>query len=930
MLCYMKQRFDLVIQIFLIVILFLSQAYVMAEAAPVSLSVTYLRCEYKVDPLGIDVMHPRLSWQILATERGVIQGAFQIQVAESVQDLRAGRSLVWDTGRTVSDASIHLVYDGTRLESGKRYYWHVRIWDHQGTASTYSAPAFWEMGLLDPSDWQADWITPDLDEDRSTSQPAPMLRSTFIVEGDVVSARLYTTSLGLYEMELNGRRVSDQLFTPGWTSYDTRVQYQTYDVTDYFRVGENAIAAMLGDGWYRGNLAWDGNRNIYGEKLALLAQLNITFADGRVHIVGTGPDWKASTGPILMSDIYDGERYDARLEKDGWSEAGYDDGGWAGVTLLDHSKEILIAQAGPPVKRIEEIRPIEIVRTPEGDTVVDMGQNMVGWVRLRVTGPAGTTVTLRHAEVLDREGNFYTENLRNADQTVQYTLKGNGEEIYEPYFTFQGFRYVAVDGFPGRLSLDNLTGVVIHSDMTPTGTFETSNDLLNRLQHNILWGQKGNFLDVPTDCPQRDERLGWTGDAQVFARTAAFNMDVAGFFWKWLADLAADQKPNGAVPHVIPDILSRGSEEGGGATGWADAALVIPWTMYLSFGDTRILDTQYESMKAWVEYMRAQAGERLIWDSGSHFGDWLAYATTRSDYPGATTDKDFIATAYFAHSSDLLRKTAAVLGKTADAVTYTTLFHNIREALQEEFMTSTGRLSPNTQTAYALALSFDLLPENLREAAAERLANDVRSFGNHLTTGFLGTPLLCRALSDNGYLDVAYDLLNQETYPSWLYPVRMGATTIWERWDGIKPDGTFQDEGMNSYNHYAYGAIGAWLYSVVAGIDIDPKEPGYKHILIRPQPGGRLTSVRASLQSMYGEIGTEWEQEEGVFSLSVTVPPNTTATVCLPGAVLDQVLENGAPVSEAEGIQDVSQDGDDVNVDVASGQYAFTFRRPDM
>jgi alpha-L-rhamnosidase len=639
-----------------------------------------------------------------------------------------------------------------------------------------------------------------------------MLRTTFTVDGQVQSARAYVTALGLYEMAVNGQRVGVQVLTPGWTSYGQRLQYQTYEVSDLVVVGENAVGAILGDGWYRGNLGFGGQRNVYGEKLALLLQIEIVYKDGRTQIVSTDGGWKATTGPILESDIYNGEVYDARLEKAGWSQASYDDGDWAGVVVVDQRKEILVAPVGPSIRRIGEVKPVEIVHTPAEETVVDMGQNMVGWIRLKVQGEAGTTVTLRHAEVLDQEGNLYTENLRSAKQMVAYTLKGDGVEVYEPYFTFQGFRYVAVEGYPGTFTLDSLTGIVVHSDMTPIGHFECSNPLLNQLQHNIVWGQKGNFVDVPTDCPQRDERLGWTGDAQVFIRTACFNMDVAAFFTKWLKDLAADQAENGAVPHVIPDVLGRGRGRAGGSAAWADASVICPWTIYLCCGDTRILEEQYASMQAWVGYIQEQAGNRYLWSTGFHFGDWLAYATTRSDYPGATTDKDLIATAFFAYSTSLLRQVAEVLGNEGDAREYAALLDKVVTAFCREFVTETGRLASNTQTAYSLALWFDLLPDDMRPEAAKRLAEDVQNFQNHLTTGFVGTPYLCHVLSSNGYLDVAYDLLNQDTYPSWLYPVTMGATTIWERWDGIKPDGSFQDAGMNSYNHYAYGAIGSWLY----------------------------------------------------------------------------------------------------------------------
>ena len=787
-------------------------------------SVTHLRTEYKENPLGIDARQPRFSWELASQARGVVQSAYELRLATSADALI--KRPLWSAGRVASDASIHRVYAGPPLVSRQRYYWQVRVWDGAGQASAWSPVAWFEMGLLQPSDWVAQWIGPQDAGDAAKPQPSPLLRTGFRLAGPIASARAYVSSLGLYEMEINGRKVGDEVFTPGWTSYDTRVQYQTYDVTDLLTAGDNAAGIVLADGWYRGPLGWGNNYNIYGRQLAAIAQIEVTYRNGRRETVATSPSWKASTGPILASGIYEGEKYDARLEKPGWSRAGFSDADWGRVVTVDRTKDVLLAPAGPPVRRTLEVKPVKILRTPGGDTVFDMGQNIVGRVRLQVAGPAGKTVTLRHAEVLDAAGNFYTANLRAAPQAVAYTLKGGGPEVYEPRFTFQGFRYVAVAGLPGEPSLEQLTGIVIHSAMPPTGRFETSDPLINRLQQNIVWGQRGNFLDVPTDCPQRDERLGWTGDAQVFSRTAAFNADVASFFTKWLGDVRADQKPAGSVPHVIPDVLTHGKPEGGGATGWADAAVIVPWTMYQVYGDARILETSFDSMKRWVGFMRQRAGEKLLWQGDEHFGDWLAYATTRSDYPGATTDKDLLATAHFAYSTGLVARAARILGREAEATELAALQARVKQAFLKEFVTPNGRLSSNTQTAYVLALAFDLLPAELRGQAAARLAADVKSFGNHLTTGFLGTPYLCRTLSDSGYLDAAYALLMQKTYPSWLYPVTRGATTIWERWDGIRPDGSMQDPGMNSFNHYAYGAIGAWMYSVVAGIDLDPAEPG--------------------------------------------------------------------------------------------------------
>ncbi|NLB92378.1 MAG: family 78 glycoside hydrolase catalytic domain, partial [Bacteroidales bacterium] len=662
-----------------------------------------LVCEYHTNPIGIDVQKPRLSWKIFSDKENVSQVSYEIRVADSPSSLNKASRQIWNSGKVNSSQSVNVEYQGAELESTQRLYWQVRIWDNQNKVTKWSEPAFWETGLLSPAKWSASWITMKNEKEMEGSKPCHYLRKEFPTTKKIKSARIYVSALGLYELYLNGEKVGNELFTPGWTSYNKRIQYQTYDVTNKLKE-RNSLGAILGDGWYRGNIGFSKQHSYYGDKLALIAQLRITYTDGTNETIGTDESWKATTGPLIFSDIYNGETYDARLEMPGWTTASFDDSNWGKVTKLDHPKNILIAPQGVPVRAVEEIEPIEIITTPKGETVFDMGQNMVGWVRLKVNGNRGHTVTLKFAEVLDRDGNFYTDNLRAAKVTDYYILKGDGEEVYEPTFTFHGFRFVKIENFPGTPQLDNITGVAIYSDMEPTGDFACSEPLINQLQHNIQWGQKGNFLDVPTDCPQRDERLGWTGDAQVFAPTAAFNFNVAPFYIKWMKDVAADQGPDGKVNHVVPDVLNGA----GGSTAWADAAIIVPWQTYLAYGDKRILEVQYPSMAAWVNYMKNRAGDDLLWIGDFHYGDWLAFATTRSDYPGATTEKDLIATAYFSYSSGLLAKIAKVLGKTADAAMYSDLSERVKQAFINEYVTPSGRLVSHTQTAYSLALAFDL------------------------------------------------------------------------------------------------------------------------------------------------------------------------------------------------------------------------------
>jgi alpha-L-rhamnosidase len=904
------------------------------------LKVLNLRTEYKVNPLGIGTSNPRVGWQLVSEQFNTLQTAYRIKGAFFEDDLSKDEKLQWDSGIIKSSQSVNVPYDGPALQSGERIYWHVTVWDNHGNSVQSEEVAFFEKGLVHPDDWKALWIEPNIKEDVKTSTPCPYLKKDFVTTKKIKKAQLYITCHGLYLLEINGQRINDHLFSPGWTSYKKRLQYQTYDVTLLIVNGRNAVGAILGDGWYRGFLTWQGEKNLYGDKVALLFQMKLTYSDGSEEYILSDESWKSTSGPIVKSDIYHGETYDARLDKKftDWSSPSYNDMIWKGVVIKNFDNSILVASDGVPVRITETIKPVSKIITPKGELVFDLGQNIVGWVKFKLKGAEGSSITLNHAEVLDKEGNFYTANLRPAKAEDTYIFKGTGIEEYEPHFTFHGFRYIKVTGYTGEITLDDICGRVIHSDMTPTGSFECSDPLVNRLQKNIQWGLRGNFLDVPTDCPQRDERLGWTGDAQVFASTACFNMDTNAFFTKWMKDFTVDQKPNGSVPWVVPMVIEGGGgtgwSDGYGATGWADAAIVIPWTVYQAYGDKRILENQYSSMKAWVDYMVDQAGEGYLFNTGFHFGDWLSFAEYYTynynapdyGYAGAHTDKDLIATAYFYYSTGLMQKTAEILGHTEYANTLKALRPKIKAAFQREFVTVTGRLTSNTQTAYILALSFGIVPDDMREIAAKRLADDVSYFG-HLTTGFLGTPLICDALTENGYPDIAYKLFFNKRYPSWLYPITMGATTIWERWDGIKPDGTFQNEGMNSFNHYAFGAVGNWLYTKVTGLSIDPENPGYKKIIIKPYITNQWQYAKAELNSVYGKIISGWKIKNNTILMNISIPANTTAKIYFPSANKKSINVNGSSILNDKIIKFIGTEKDRAVFEVGSGNYEFEIKK---
>jgi alpha-L-rhamnosidase len=873
-------------------------------------TVTEMLCENMRDPVGVTVVRPRFTWKISSDQNATMQVAYELVVSNAKQK-------VWNTGKVPSDQSVFVSYNGQKLDPDTKYSWQVRLWDNHGNVSPWSKASTFHTAFFDSSSWRAKWIGIGFEEDKK-NRPAQYFRNTINISKEIAQATAYITSQGMYEASINGKKIGNAYLTPGWTSYKKRLQYQTYDVAAMLKKGKNALAAILGNGWFRGTLGWTNNVDIYGKELGLLLQINVVYKDGTRDYFITDEKWKSSYGEILSNEIYHGEEIDARKKQQGWNLPDYNDSKWNAVKILNTGYKHLIATENEPITLHETLQPVRVFTTPKGEKVLDFGQNLVGWVKVKVSGRAGDSVVIKHAEVLDKFGNFYIDNMRSARTTAAYVLAGSGVEEFEPHFTFFGFRYIKVEGYKGELKPENFVAMVLHSDMKLSGNFTSSDPLVNQLQKNIQWGQKGNFLDVPTDCPQRDERLGWTGDAQVFSRTAAFNFNVHNFFNKWLKDVQTDQLENGSVPFVIPNVLGAGAA---GSTGWADVATIIPWNMYLVYGDKKVLETQYASMKAWVGYMEKNAKDDL-WNKGFHFGDWLFYRPfDDNDGRAAVTDKYMIAQCFYAHSLQLLIKAAHVLDIKDDVDFYTQRLKKVKDAYVKEYMTSSGRLVSGTQTAYVLALQFDMLPESLRTSAVEKLVDNIQSYNTHLSTGFLGTPYLCEVLTRYGRADMAYQLLMQKTFPSWLYPVKMGATTIWERWGGMHPDSTFEPASMNSFNHYAYGAIGDWMYRSVVGIDNEDGSVGYKKIRIKPYVVDSLKNAGAYLDTYYGRISNSWRIDGSSIHMEATVPANTTAVVYFPSE--KNVRLNEKKEFSGPGIKFLRIESGYTVFEVGSGTYRF-------
>jgi len=949
----------------------------MSSRAAAGIVPTALRCEYRVNPLGLDETSPRLTWRVESDERGAKQSAYRILVASSAALLKDNTGDLWDSGKVASSDTINIAYAGKPLASRQQCFWKVCVWGADGEAG-WSEPASWTMGLLQSDEWKADYIsfrdTAPVWKDKSNLflPPAHQYRKEFSAGKKIQRATVYATALGIYELYLNGQRVGDAFFAPGWTDYNQRAYYRTYDVTALVKTGGNAFAAWLGDGWYSGYIGFGlltgigteaAGRNTYGKTPALMAQLEIEYADGSRETIVTDKSWKTTgEGPVREGDFLMGEYYDARREIPGWTKPGFDDAKWdsailasengsAPATFYEHANgeqpgdktEIkgrpvdlgfkrpakLEAFPGLPVRVIEEIKPVAITSPTNGVHIFNLGQNFAGVVRLKVKGPAGTVIQLRYGEMVYPDGRLMNENYRKARAMDHYVLRGdkNGEE-WTPRFTFHGFQYVEVTGFPGKPGKDAITGLVLHSDTPLASGFECSDPMANRLFKNVVWTQRANFLDLPTDCPQRDERFGWTGDAQIYVHTATLNADVAAFYTKWIRELMESQRPSGTFPGYAPYPFQHGWDFG---TAWCDAGVICPWTIWQAYDDTRVIERCWPYMVKFMDWRKSTSKDFLGITHGNNWGDWLSV--------GEKTPLDYIDTIYFAYSTKLMADMAAAIGKSSEAAAYAELFANIKTAFGKKYLKPDGSLTVDTQTAYDAALFVDLIPAELRAKTGKILADKLRSGetadNSGMTTGFIGTRPLLPVLSSVGQHDLAVKHFQSRKFPSWGYEVEQGATTIWERWDSFTKEHGFQGKNgkqnaeMNSFAHYSFGAVCEWMFNQLAGIQSDG--PAYQKIIIRPlppTPGSNperepINWVKAHHDSIHGRIASEWRQAKDKFELNVTIPANTTATVYLPTTKADKITEGGKVLTKVEGVKLLRVEGDRAVLAVAAGQYRF-------
>jgi alpha-L-rhamnosidase len=956
-----------------LLLLLASTATLLAPRASTSqgaLTSVGLRVEYHERPLGLDEPAPRLSWRSESSARAQRQTAYRVLVASTPERLAKNEGDLWDSGKVDSAQSTQVVYRGKPLRSRQVCTWKVKTWDAKGEECAWSAPSSWTMGLLEPLDWKAELIT-HRDESALWKDgqalhlpPAHQFRREFTVRPGLRRATVYATALGIYELELNGARTDDAVFAPGWTDYHQRLDYRTYDVSDRLKEGPNALGVWLADGWYSGYVGFGlliglgterTGRATYGKTPAVMVQLELEYADGSRDLVGTDTTWKVSgDGPIREADLLMGESYDARRETSGWSSAGFDDSSWQqallakdvapieatfyedqnpppgdGPSRQGHAIQLaprlppqLEAFPGSPVRATQTLDARALSEPSPGVWIFDLGQNFAGVARLSVKGQAGAEIQLRYGEMLHPDGKLMTENLRRARAIDHYILRGdpNGES-YTPRFTCHGFRYVEVTGLPGKPELGAVQGVVLHSDTPLASRFECSDPMANRLFQNIVWTQRSNFVDLPTDCPQRDERLGWTGDAQAYVRTATYNADTAAFYSRWLRELMEAQRPSGTFPGYAPFPFQIGWDFG---TAWCDAGVICPWTVWKAYDDTRAIERCWDSMVRFIEWRKSESKQGLGVAHGNDWGDWLAQ--------GESTPLDYIDTIYFAYSTRLMAEMATALGKQAEAEEYQALFRRIQGAFAAKYMQADGHLAVDTQSAYALAIFVGLAEGRQREALGARLAEKIRANGYHMTTGFLGTRMLLPALTSVGQHDLAVRLFQSRDFPSWGYEIEQGATTIWERWNGYTVDKGFggaQNAEMNSFSHYAFGAVGEWMFQSLAGID--SVGPGFQRVLLRagpPRPGTNpdrapIEWVSAEHDSHLGTIESSWRVENGRLRWLVRLPANTSAEVWIPARSADQIRESDRPLAEVEGAVFLRQEGERAVLDVGSGQYRF-------
>ena len=911
--------------------------------------VTNLRCEYTTDPLGIDIREPRFSWTLEHPQRDQIQTAYQMLVASRKDLLNAEHGDLWDSGKVTSMQSTHIAYAGQALQSCARYYWAVRVWDRANQASAYSSPAFFETAFLDSSEWQGAWISVG-------ETVGPLLRKTFTVDKPVNTARLYVCGVGYYEARLNGQKIGDHILDPGWTDYAKTLLYATFDVTHLIRRDGNALGILLGNGRFS-----PSDEEVkrtpqilkkYAAAPVVLAQLQIEFSDSTTLRILSDATWKTASGPIQSSDIYDGERYDARLEKSGWDYPDYDDADWQFAQIAVHPGGKLVSQATfPPVKISQTLPPQTLTIVSPGVYIYDFGQNFSGWVKLRVAGARGTKITMRYAELRYPDGSLNTVPNRTARATETYILKGEGQEVFEPRFTYHGFRYVEVSGFPGTPSLQALEGQVVHSALDAAGSFLCSHPLLNQIHQNILWGLRSNFMSIPTDCPQRDERMGWLADGHLAAEAAIYNFDMAGFYAKWLRDIRDAQMEDGSVPDVVPMYWPLFPAD----PAWGTACVLMPWLLYQYYGDQRVLAENYSLMQRYVAFLDSAAHDDLL-DLGK-WGDWCPPWHVNS----VDTPYELVSQWYYYHDTMLISQIADILGHSAEAQTYRAQAERIKTAFNRKFLHGNQyggapdrwyqRLIPKvatpdeaqviehhladtfavrSQTGHVLALYSNLVPEEQKAAVVQGLVQDiVVMHGTHVNTGIVGTRYLLDVLSDNGHAELAFKLATQTTYPSWGYMIKEGATTLWERWEYLT------DLGMNSQNHIMLGSIDAWFYRYLAGIQLDPSAPGWQKIVVKPHVLGDLTFVSASVNTPKGLIAVSWTKQHDAFLLDVTIPVNAKATVNIPtmGIKAVRVIEsgsllwdNGCCQHQLPGITRGCEDGSYLRFEVGSGSYSFEMR----